>query len=30
MEECEVDGFAGGGDCVFAVFVCWVWMWVAG
>lgn len=29
MEECEIDGFVGGGDGVFAVFVHWFWVWIA-
>lgn len=29
MEKCEIDGVVGGGDCVFVVFVCGVWVWTS-
>lgn len=30
VEECQVDGFVGCGGHFLGVFVCWVWVWIAG
>lgn len=30
VEECEVDGAVGGCGDILGLFVCWVWVWVAG